>query len=102
MSYAKGENVMQEQQKPKRAHNVIMENRRTIFVSGVEDVDSFDESAVVVFTDCGILTVHGADLHINRLSVENGELNVEGEIHSVSYSDDGPRQGGGFFSKIFR
>lgn len=94
--------MQQEQQKQKRAHNVIMENRRTVSVSGVEDVDSFDESAVVVFTDCGILTLRGADLHINRLSVENGELNVEGDIQSLSYSDDGPRQGGGFFSRLFK
>lgn len=94
--------MQQEQQRQKTMHNIIMENRRIISVSGVEDVDSFDESTVVIFTDCGILTLHGSDLHINRLSVENGELNIEGDIYSLSYSDDNTRKSGGFFSRLFK
>ena len=82
-------------------HNIIMENRKNLTVSGVSDVDSFDEQAVVIFTDMGELTVHGSDLHIIKLSVDIGELTMEGNISSLSYSDETPR-GGGFFSKVFR
>lgn len=82
-------------------HNLVLEDRRILTVSGVSDVDSFDEETVVVFTDLGELTVRGTNLHINRLSVEVGELTVEGNIAALIYSDETPKSGG-FFSKVFR
>ena len=83
-------------------HNLILEDRRSLTVSGVSDVDSFDEQVVIVFTDIGELTVKGEDLHVNRLSVETGELFIEGKINSLSYNEDQPRSTGGFFSRVFR
>ena len=82
-------------------HNLVLEDRRMLTVSGVSDVDSFDEETVVVFTELGELTVRGSDLHINRLSVEVGELTVEGKISALIYSQDSAPKGG-FFSKVFR
>lgn len=82
-------------------HNLVLEDRRLLTVSGVSDVDSFDEETVIVFTDLGELTVRGKNLHINRLSVEVGELTVEGNIAALIYSDEAPKNGG-FFSKVFR
>jgi len=82
-------------------NNIILEDRRMLSVSGVSDVDSFDDETVVVYTDLGMLTVRGNSLHINRLSVETGELTVEGEISSLSYSDAQPKNAS-FFSKVFR
>ncbi len=82
-------------------HNIVLEDRRFLTVSGVSDVDSFDEETVIVFTDMGELTVRGSNLHINRLSVEVGELTVEGNIAALIYSDEAPKSGG-FFSKVFR
>lgn len=93
--------MAEEKKTPAMPHNLILEDRRTLTVSGVSDVDSFDEQTVVVFTDMGELTVRGTDLHINRLSVEVGELLMEGQISSLSYTD-APQKGGGFFSKVFR
>ena len=61
----------------KAPHNVIMEDRHTLTVSGISDVDSFDEQTVIVFTDMGELTVKGEGLHINRLSLEVGEIMIE-------------------------
>lgn len=84
----------------KLPHNLILEDRHSLTVTGVSDVDSFDEEAVIVFTDMGALTVKGTQLHINRLSVETGELTMEGNIAALSYSEE--QQRGGFFSKIFR
>lgn len=85
----------------KLPHNLILEDRRSLTVTGVSDVDSFDEQTVTVFTDMGELTVRGSQLHINRLSVETGELTMEGNIVSLSYSDEQQRSGG-FFSRIFK
>lgn len=82
-------------------HNLVLEDRRLLTVSGVSDVDSFDEETVIVFTDLGELTVRGSNLHINRLSVEVGELTVEGNISALIYSDEAPKSGG-FFSRVFR
>ena len=82
-------------------HNLILEERRLLTVSGVSAVDSFDEETVVVFTDYGELTIKGSDLHINRLSVEVGDLTVEGKISALIYSQEAVSKGG-FFSKVFR
>lgn len=93
--------VQQESQMPKKVHNVILEDRRLLTVSGVTDVDSFDEETVVLFTELGELTIHGYNLHMNKLSVETGEVNVEGDIASLSYRDEVPRSGG-LFGRIFK
>jgi len=93
---------MAEQQKPAMPHNIILEDRRLLTVSGVSDVDSFDEHSVTVFTDLGELVVRGSDLHINRLSVELGELLLEGSIVSLTYQDSAPKTAGGFFGRVFR
>ena len=89
------------QEKRSLPHLVTLSERQTLSVSGVRDVDSFDEETVIVFTDLGELTIRGTNLHINRLSVEVGELTVEGEISALIYSDETPKSGG-FFSKVFR
>lgn len=85
----------------KSPHNVIMEERKTLTVTGVSDIDSFDEETVVVYTDLGQLTVKGFNLHINKIDVDDGELNLEGEIDSLSYSDPATQKGS-FFSRMFR
>lgn len=82
-------------------HNIILENRKTLTAAGVSDVDSFDEQTIVAYTDFGELTIRGSDLHINKLSVETGELVIEGEINSISYSE-ARAESGGFFSRLFR
>lgn len=93
-----------EEKKPlKKVHNLILEDRRNLTVSGVSDVDSFDEETVILFTELGELTVHGGNLRMNKLNVETGEVTIEGDIDSLGYRDESPRGvGGGFFSRIFR
>ncbi len=81
--------------------NLILEDRHTLNVTGVSDVDSFDDRTIIVFTSLGELTVKGLDLHINKLSVETGELQLEGTISSLSYADEQPKSSG-FFSRVFR
>lgn len=68
-------------------HNVIMENRRSLSLSGVRDVDSFDEQSVVVVTELGELTVRGEGLHISRLDQQTGELDMSGVINELVYSE---------------
>ncbi|MDR3206871.1 MAG: sporulation protein YabP [Oscillospiraceae bacterium] len=83
-------------------HNVILEGRARLSISGVEDVESFDESTVVLYTGHGLLTVRGASLRVDRLSIEGGELNIEGTVDALQYQDEQPSGGGGFWSRLFR
>ena len=82
-------------------HSVVMEGRKKLSVSGVEEVESFDEHTIVMSTSLGVLVVRGEDLHIEALSLEGGELKVEGDVDSLTYEEDGRREGG-FFARLFR
>ncbi len=86
---------------PKMPHNIIMEDRRKLSVSGVTDIDSFDEQTIIAITGAGELTIRGWNLHITRLNLEQTELMVDGEISSLTYTDTRP-QARGFFSKVLR
>jgi len=81
-------------------HNVVMEGRKKLSISGVEEVESFDENTIVMATVQGVLVVRGENLHIEALSLEGGDLKVEGDVDSLTYEEDG-RGGGGFLSRLF-
>ena len=81
-------------------HNLMLEERNKLVVSGVTDIGGYDEQTIVAQTEQGELTVRGEGLHIIRMSVEMGELQVEGNIISLQYSEIQPA--GGFFSRLFR
>jgi sporulation protein YabP len=72
-----------------RTHKIMMTNRRTCLVSGVSDVLSFDLTEILLETDQGMLMLKGKDLHVNRLTLEKGEVDIEGSIDSLTYSDVG-------------
>lgn len=93
---------MEERRREDFFHNVVMEERRKMTVSGVEDVDSFDDDKIVAYTTEGVMTVSGAQLRINRLNVEKGEMELEGEIDSIEYAEGHKSDKGSFFGKIFR
>lgn len=80
----------------KRKHNLIMEDRKTLTLTGISDVDSFDEQTVVLITDIGELIIKGDSLQIKGFSVESGELSLEGRIDSLSYQEVN-KNNGGFF-----
>ena len=66
-------------------HRLELVGRERLTVSGVEDVDRFDETGIVMSTSAGTLVVTGEDLHIGKLSLDGGELHVDGRIDSVTY-----------------
>ena len=81
-------------------HTVILEGREKLSISGVVDVQSFDEDQVLLETVRGMLVVRGQGLHVERLQREAGELIVEGEVGCLEY-DDSVQPRGGFFSRLF-
>ena len=81
-------------------HRLELDGRERLTVSGVEDVDRFDESEIVMTTSAGTLIVQGESLHIDKLSLDGGELHVDGHIDCVSYEDSGGGRGG-LLSRLF-
>ena len=84
------------------AHNLIMENRERLTLTGVVDIHSFDDELVLVETQMGILTIKGNDLKMNKLNLENNELVVEGRITALVYSETDAMKKSGMFGKIFK
>ena len=81
--------------------NLMLEDKRFLSVSGVEDVASFDEQTIVAQTVMGELTVAGRELKINSFSTQTGDLSVEGSIVSLCFSER-VEPSGGFFSRFLR
>ncbi len=80
-------------------HHLILEDRERLTVSGVEEVESFDENTIVMETAQGVLIVRGEGLHIEKLSLDGGDLKVEGMVEALTYEE--PRRGrGGFLSRL--
>ena len=80
-------------------HKLTMNERKKLTVTGVTEVISFEEDAVVLKTGMGILTVQGRQLQLKTLSVEGGQIAVEGHIAALQYEE--PRQKGGWVHRLF-
>ena len=83
--------------------NIIMENRKKISISGIEDIESFNEQQIVLYSSCGVIIIEGNSMHISKLSVENGERFITGNIDSVVYHDNyGKKEKTSFFARLLR
>lgn len=91
-----------EEKNQKSTHNIIMENRENLTLSGVTDVDSFDERCIALYTQLGELVIRGRNLHINSMSVETGDMTIDGEIWSLNYGDKDKKNTASFLGKLFR
>jgi len=80
-------------------HELRLENREKLSVSGVREVESFDENAVVLHTARGVLIIRGNDLHLKTLSIDGGDIAVTGNVDSLSYEE--LQKAGGFFHRLF-
>ncbi len=87
-----------------RPHRLTLQNRQSGSITGIVDVVSFDESAVILDTDMGLMTIKGRGLHVSRLSLEKGEVDVEGSIDSMAYSSNESlrKSGESFLARLFK
>ncbi len=87
-----------------KPHKLVVNNRKTSMVTGVLDVLAFDLNEVLLETEQGMLMVKGKDLHVNRLSLEKGEVDLAGHVDSFAYSDlqQSAKKGDNFFVKLFK
>ena len=88
----------------KRVNRMQLTDRKSLSLNGIIDVMAFDINEILLETDLGMLMIKGRNLHVNRLTVEKGEMDVEGQIDSLVYADGDPKTGRGesFLSRIFR
>ena len=82
-------------------HRITLEGREKLTVGGVEDVERFDERCIIMSTCAGTLIVTGQGLHIDKLSLDGGELHVDGHIDGLEYEEEHFTRSGGFFSRLF-
>lgn len=93
-----------EEKNVSKSHKVLLVNRKSGAFSGVVDVLSFDVAEILLETELGMLMIKGHDLHVNRLSLEKGEVDIEGRIDSLAYSDvkTPGKQAESFFGRLFK
>ena len=89
-----------------KRHFLSISDRKNFFFEGAKDLESFDDKSIVVFTDRGILTIKGSELHIKTINLEEERLEVNGNICAISYNDSkgkNPKKGGeSFLKKILK
>jgi sporulation protein YabP len=81
------------------AHSLLVEGRRKMRITGVIDVESFQDNELTVATQAGTLTVFGENLKLGKLNPEDGQVLLEGEIASIEYEQPEPERRGFFFRR---
>lgn len=95
---------MEERMSAQKAHKIIISNRKSGVLNGVIDVLSFDVGEILLETELGMLMIKGTDLHVKRLTLEKGEIDIEGRIDSLTYSDvkTATKQGESLLGRLFK
>ncbi len=95
---------MEEKGQVSKSQNVFLEDRERLSVSGVENVESFNENIIKILTVRGLLTIKGQSMNINKLNLEEENVKIEGEIDSFEYSDKSTSESRkkGLLKKMFK
>ncbi len=83
-------------------HSVILQDRATLELSGVTDVDSFDENEISLYTTLGEMVIRGKSLHVNTMNVDTGDMQIDGDIRSIVYGDKDRKKKTGLWGKVTR
>lgn len=85
--------------KAAQAHGIVMDDRKKLSITGVTDVESFDDEEILLHTGAGLLIIKGSSMQIDKLSTDTGEVNVRGLITSLSYEEVSPS--GSLWTRLF-
>lgn len=83
-------------------HNVIIESRKKLSVTGVTDVESFTEQSVIAITNSGIMTIKGSELHLGKLNIDSGDMIIDGHIDIIAYSDKSGKKNESILRKLLK
>ncbi len=92
--------ALTEQKPPEQPHRLTLDSRSRLSITGVMEVESFDDTMICLTTTRGPLTIHGKTLHLQQLSIDGGQVLVDGSVDSIIYEDEA-QQAGGFFARLF-
>ena len=81
-------------------HQLQLDSRSRLHMTGVIEVESFDEESVVLHTTKGVLVIRGQQLHLQTLSIDGGQVAVDGTVDAMSYEE--AQRKGGLFSRLLR
>lgn len=88
---------------PVQEHDVIMKGRKLLDITGVKQVESFDNEEFLLETVMGFLAIKGQNLQMKNLDVDKGIVSIKGKVFDIVYLDDQHgEKAKGFFSKLFR
>lgn len=95
---------MIEDRQPVKAHKVSLLNRSLGVITGVRDVVSFDLNEIILDTEQGLLMIKGINLHVKKLLVEKGEVEIDGKVESFLYSnvDESSNRREGILGRLFK
>jgi len=95
--------IPEERKRSSSRHSLQIDRREKVNMSGMIDVISFDEESVIGETEMGVVIIRGANLHVNKISLDSGELSVSGEIDSVTYENTGgPTKAKSLLGRLFK
>ena len=80
-------------------HKLTLDGRNRLNLTGVTEVESFDEGMVVLHTTRGTLVIRGEGMHLQLLSLDGGQVHVDGTVHSMTYEDDS-RSAGSLLARL--
>lgn len=84
-----------------KQHNIVLENRKKLVLSGVINVESFEEDSVELKTALGDLSIRGEGLKMESFVSDIGDLVVNGNIYAIVYMNDSSKKQG-FFNRLFK
>lgn len=76
-----------EDNKQVRKHQLSLNDRKEAKLTGIRDVRSFDDHEIILETDLGVLMIRGTELHMGRLTLEKGEVDITGRVDNLIYSE---------------
>lgn len=76
-----------EQNTISKSHKLSLDNRKRLTMSGIKDVVSFDLTQILLESTQGMIHIKGNDIKVTRLSLENGEVDIDGTVDSITYSE---------------
>ena len=87
---------------PARPHSLTLDERSRAVITGVEEVDSFNEQMIVLNTTAGAMTLMGDQLNVSKLNLEEGQLVIQGHIAALEYDERKPRARGSALARLFK
>jgi sporulation protein YabP len=96
--------MLMEDNKQIRKHQLSLNDRKEAKLTGVRDVRSFDDHEIILETDLGILMIRGTELHMGRLTLEKGEVDITGRVDNLIYSElkGYTKSGESFMKRLFK